>query len=73
MGTPRILRATHTVWHDVVFSRGFLVMMDFIPLLRKGPSVLVGTTSRYYYFGKRYDFGWYYDFAELETCALTAA
>lgn len=48
-------------------------MMDFIPLLRKDPSVLVGTTSRYYYFGKRYDFGWYYDFAELETGALTAA
>lgn len=41
-------------------------MMDSVPLLRKGLSVLVGTTSRYY------DFGWYYDFAELETGALTA-
>ena len=35
-------------------------MMDFIFLLRKCPSVLVGTTSRYY------------DFVELETGALTA-
>ena len=66
MGTPGILRATYTAWHDVVFSRGFLVMMDFILLLRKGPSVLVGTMSRYYNFGR------YYDFAELETGALTA-
>lgn len=66
MGTLGILRATYTVWHDVVFSRGFLVMMDFTLLLRKGPSVLVGTTSRHY------DFGRYYDFAELETGALTA-
>lgn len=72
MGTPGILRATYTAWHDVVFSRGFLVMMDFILLLRKGPSVLVGTTSRYYDFGERYNFGQYYDFAELKTGALTA-
>lgn len=72
MGTPGILRATYTVWQDVVFSRGFLVMMDSIPLLRKGPSVLVGTTSRYYDFGERYDFGRYYDFAELKTGAPTA-
>lgn len=72
MGAPGILRATYTAWHDVVFSRGFLVMMDFILLLRKGPSVLVGTTSRYYDFGERYDFGRYYDFAELETGTLTA-
>lgn len=48
-------------------------MMDSIPLLRKGPSVLVGTMSRYYVFGERYNFGRYYDFAELETGALTAA
>lgn len=41
-------------------------MMDFTLLLRKGPSVLVGTTSRHY------DFGRYYDFAELETGAPTA-
>lgn len=47
-------------------------MMDFILLLKKGPSVLGGTTSRYYDFGERYDFGQYYDFAELETGALTA-
>ena len=47
-------------------------MMDFIPLLRKGPLFLVGITSRYYYFSERYDFGRYYDFAELETGALTA-
>jgi len=72
MGTPGILRATYTAWHDVAFSKGFLVMMDFILLLRKGPSVLVDTTSRYYDFGERYDFGRYYDFAELETGALTA-
>lgn len=72
MGAPGILRATYTVWQDVVFSRGFLVMMDFIFLLRKGPSVLVGATSRYYDFGERYNFGRYYDFAELETGALTA-
>jgi|GEM_PF-2892978 hypothetical protein len=72
MGTPGILRATYTVWHDVVFSRGFLVMMDSIPLLRMDPSVLVDTTSWYYNFGERYDFGWYYDSAELETGALTA-
>lgn len=72
MGTLGILRAIYTVWQDVVFSRGFLVMMDSIPLLRKGPSVLVGATSRYYDFGERYNFGRYYDFVELETGALTA-
>lgn len=47
-------------------------MMDSIPLLRMDPSVLVDTTSWYYNFGERYDFGWYYDSAELETGALTA-
>ena len=68
MGAPGILRATY----DIVFSRGFLAMMDSIPLLRKGSSVLVGTTSWYYDFGERYDFGRYYDFAELKTGAPTA-